>query len=218
MAAIPGFVQVNTDDFNRADQNPIAGNWTDSTIAGNTDMQIITNKCAPVVFNAGDGDCFYSAWISGNDQYSQVEVTASGTSATSGLGPTVRRITTSGTNTMYRLVLDAGGNYELAKFLANVKTSLRTGTVTFVSGQKLGLSATGGATTTLKIWYNNVQIGTDAVDASSPILTGFPGIAYSSAITSASGDNWDAGIPDTGGFRKVALKPRPFKPAFVRRR
>jgi len=184
--------QTVSDDFNRANQIPIAGNWTNGTSTA-VRMQILSNTAQPEFFNSQDADCFYSAWVSGDNQFSQVEVTVTGTSAGAGLGPVVRRITTAGTKTYYRLVVDASGNYDLQKFIAGANTALRSGTVSYIAGQKLGLSATGGATTTLKIWYNNVQIGTDVTDSSSPLLTGDPGIGYSSIVTSASGDNWNAG-------------------------
>jgi hypothetical protein len=177
-----------SDNFNRANQSPIAGNCS----TGGGQMQISSNTVIPVTAPS-DCDCFYSAWVSGDNQFSQAEITATGTAAGNGPGVLVRRITTVGTKTYYRTVLDESGNYELAKFDAGAFTSLRTGTVSYVAGQKLGLSATGGATTTLKIWYNNVQIGTNVTDSSSPLLTGDPGLSWSGSITAGVTDNWNAG-------------------------
>lgn len=40
------------DDFNRADQNPIAGNWTNKVYTTSADMKILSNQIAPVASNA----------------------------------------------------------------------------------------------------------------------------------------------------------------------
>jgi hypothetical protein len=96
---------------------------------------------------------------------------------------------------MYRLVINQDGEYNLMSFKAGVGASLRSGTISYVAGTQLGLSVTGGATATLKIWYNGIQIGADVTDSSSPITTGSPGFAYSSSLGSdvTNGDDWDAG-------------------------
>jgi hypothetical protein len=196
--------QTNTDNFNRANQSPISGNgWTDK---GNA---ILTSNAVTALTPSSDGQARYSSWAGGDDQYSQGEITVTGTSAGAGIGPAVR-CSTDANKTLYRLVIDAAGNYELSKFISAAFTSLRTGTLTYVAGQKLGLSATGGATTTLKIWYNNVQIGTDVTDSSSPITTGQPGFGYSSTVTTAVFDNWDAGTSGGGG-PSVVFSRKPLK-------
>lgn len=178
--------QTVTDNFNRADVNPIAGNWTDS--GSSSHFEILTNAAQPDAFGGADADAIYSAWTGGDNHYSQAELTLSGTSATAGLGVSVRHSSTASVNTMYRLVLDAGGNYELSKFITGSKTSLRTGTVTYGATKKLGLSISGS---TLKIWYDGAQVGTDVSD--SGISSGVPGISYSSVIAGFFIDNWDAG-------------------------
>jgi hypothetical protein len=210
MAAIPGFVQVNTDDFNRANESPLAGNWT-RVLQGTTDLQLLSNAVALLTTHTNDVYARYNPWASGNDQYSQADITSGGAGAGSG-GGVVVRMATSGAITMYRLVVDNAGNYELTRRIADAGTSLRTGTLSYVAGTKLGLSIIGS---TLKIWYAGVQVGADIVDGS-PLASGQPGIGYSSDTTTITVDNWDAGIPPIGG-RKNALKPWPFKPGFVRR-
>ena len=191
--AVPGIgTQTATDDFNRANEDPITTNWTNQAPGGNTPIALVSNAYTAHSL-ASDAHAYRTGWAGGNDQYSQAAITAGSASAGAGAGVAVRVDTAAATKTMYRLVLDNGGNYELLKIVVGVTTSLRTGTVTYVAGQKLGLSATGGATTTLKIWYNGSQVGASVTDSSSPITTGSPGIAYSSTLTSASGDNWDGG-------------------------
>jgi hypothetical protein len=212
MAAIPGFVQVITDDFNRANESPLAGPWT-RVQQGVANFSLTSNA---VVLTAGSGSATdvyarYNIWAGGNDQYSQADITSGGAGAGAGAGVVVR-MATDGTITMYRLVVDNAGNYALTRRNSDVGTSLRTGTLTYSAGTKLGLSIIGS---TLKIWYAGVQVGADIVDGT-PLASGQPGIGYSSDTTSITIDNWDAGIAAIGG-RKNALKPRPFKPAFVRR-
>jgi hypothetical protein len=212
MAAIPGFVQVITDDFNRANESPLAGNWT-RVQQGAANFSLTTNA---VVLTAGSGSATdvyarYNPWASGDDQYSQADTTSGGAGAGTGAGVVVR-MATSGAITMYRLVVSNAGNYELTRRIADAGTSLRTGTLSYVAGTKLGLSIIGS---TLKIWYGGVQVGADIVDGT-PLASGQPGIGYSSDTTSITIDNWEAGIPVVG-FRKNTLKPHPFKPAFVRR-
>jgi hypothetical protein len=212
MAAIPGFVQVITDDFNRANQSPLAGNWT-IVQQGVANFALTSNA---IVLAAGTGSATdvyarYNPWASSDDQYSQADTTSGGAGAGAGAGVVVR-MATSGAITMYRLVVDNAGNYVLTRRIADAGTLLRTGTLTYAAGTKLGLSIIGA---TLKIWYGGVQVGADIVDGS-PLASGQPGIGYSSDTTTITLDNWDAGIP-ASGFRKNALKPRPFKPAFVRR-
>jgi len=178
--------QTVTDNFNRANEPTILSPWgNDSTGVG---FEILGNLARPIGFNADDAYAIYTTWASGDNQYSQGEITATGTSAGAGSGVCVRHSTTATTRTMYRLVLDGGGNWELAKFITGTKTSLGTGSVSYVAATKLGLSING---TTLKVWYGGVQQGSDIVD--SAISTGQPGIVYSSTVTSASIDNWDAG-------------------------
>lgn len=179
--------QIVTDNFNRAD-GTLGANWTTGSGTGHTDLLQIASNVVIAIANNNDCDSFWNPWTSGDDQYSQAEITASTTTAGAGYGPAVRRSSTAGTETFYRLVVDASGNYELGRFNANSFTSLRTGTVSFVSGKKLGLAIQGS---TLKIWYDGVQVGTDFTD-SSPIASGLPGLAYSSTVT-GSLDNWDAG-------------------------
>jgi hypothetical protein len=185
---MPIGTQTLTDNFNRANENPLAGNWTVSTASGDDKLQLLTNAVTYAAIGS-DSEAFWTSWASGDDQYSQAEITAGSTGGSGeGIGVCVRRSSTASTKTLYRLVIDHTGDYELSKLVAGVFTSLRTGTVSYVAGQKLGLSVLG---TTLKIWYNNSQVGSNVIDSS--IASGLPGIAYSSSDSGATLDNWDAG-------------------------
>lgn len=182
--------QTNTDNFNRANETPLSGggNWTSTT-----NQIVLTSNTVQPAGTGNDREAVYVAWANGNDQYSQMKITAVTSTAGNGFGVCVRHDPTVGTKTMYRLVLEGGGNFEVLKLVAGTPTSLRTGTVTYSAGTALGLSVQGS---TLKVWYNGSQVGTNITD--STITTGDPGIAYSSTLSSVpTGDDWDAGT--TGG-------------------
>jgi len=176
--------QVVTDSFTRANETPLAGNWGSNGGAGT--FNLTTNQV--VLGTNNDVMARYTPWASGNDQYSQADITVVGGAAGSGPGVTVR-MDTAGATTGYRLAVDSAGNYELGRFNTGTFTSLRTGALSYVATTKLGLSIIGS---TLKIWYNGIQVGTDIVDGR-PVASGKPGIGYSGIITSIVIDNWDAG-------------------------
>lgn len=178
--------QTNTDNFNRADEAPLSGggNWSSTT----NRIDLVSNQVQPAG-TSNDREAIYTAWSNGDDQYSQIKVTAITGTAGNGFGPCVRHNSTVGTKTMYRLILNGDGEYELLKFITGTPTSLASGTVTYSAGTALGLSING---TTLKMWYGGTQFGSNITD--SGIASGVPGIAYSSSLSSVpTGDDWDAG-------------------------
>jgi len=187
--------QTNTDNFNRANETPLSGggNWTSTT----NRVDLISNQ----VTTAGTGsdrEAVYAAWANGNDQYSQLKVTVSGTTAGAGFGVSVRSTTTGSTFNCYRVVLNSDGEYEVCKMVSSSCTSLRTGTLSYVAGTALGLSV---LSTTLKVWYGGTQVGADITD--SGIASGKPGIAYSSTLSVVpTGDDWDAGTTAAAATNK----------------
>lgn len=203
MAAIPGFTQTVSDDFNRANETPLAGNWVQDIGAR---FNLSSNTVILSSFTV-DAVAIWNPWASGNDQYSQIDLTVVGTAAGSGPGVFARHDAVAQTVTGYRFVIDASGNYEYLKFVAGASSGSVTGTVSYVAGQKIGISATGSSPTTIKLWYNGIQIGANITDNSSPITTGIPGISYSSTITSVTLDNWDAGIPAVAGGPATVYTP-----------
>lgn len=172
-----------TDNFNRADETPLAGNWT--RVPGETGtINLSGNAVTPNSINF-DTAYYYNAGSFGNDQYSQIKVTVSGAAAGAGLGVIVRASTS--VDTYYRCVLDGAGNIEFGSVVASTFTFIAGRTVTYSAGAILKLDVTG---TTFTITYNGTQAGATITDSS--ISTGKPGIAYSSVVTSASGDDWQA--------------------------
>jgi hypothetical protein len=180
IAAAGGGGSTSSDNFNRANETPLAGNWTSVTGQPGT-LNLSANAVS--IGNAGNDAAYYYTGTWANDQTSSVEVTASNSSAGAGAGPVVRAAT--GANTFYRAVVDSTGNYEVGKVIAGTFTSIRTGTVSFANGLALKLSITG---TTLTLFYNGTQVGATMTDSS--IASGKPGIGYSSTLTATTMDNW----------------------------
>jgi hypothetical protein len=186
-----------SDDFNRANANPIGGSWT--TAPNHNALQLLSNTCQPSSL-AVDCGAYYSGITWPADQYAQVKVTVNSTGT--GVGPGLFcRQDTGGANTCYRLVAShaAANNIELGKFIAGAFTGIWTRTQAFTDGDTLRLEVQG---TTLRAYLNGVQIGADTTDSS--IASGATGIAYSS-LTSATtlvddfeGGDFVSGPPETG--------------------
>jgi hypothetical protein len=172
-----------TDDFT-ASADPLGGSWT--TITGQGAMRSVVGIVEPSN-STGDAGSVYSGGTFATNQWCEADITTLGTGGGGqGIGLAVRAVT----NSFYRLVMDGSGssNMELGKIVNGSFTSLATRTVTYVDGQVLRLEVSG---TTLKIIYNGSQVGATVSD--NAILSGKPGLAYSSLATSSELDNWKAG-------------------------
>jgi hypothetical protein len=185
------------DNFNRANQNPLAGNW--STPTGANALQLSSNAVTYTDFN-NDSSAYYNAITWPNDQYSQCNCTVSNEGGGQGFGPSCREA--SGALTRYRLVAStaASNNFELSKEVSGSFTLIWDRTSTFTSGNLVRLEAQG---TTLRAYNNGVQIGASTTDSS--IASGSAGLLYSSRAATASGDNFEGGdftvaVPDLDGW------------------
>lgn len=182
-----------TDNFNRADNADLNANWTPADLNAPRQLQIVSNAVTATDITI-DATERYSALVWPNDHYSQAAVSVTGgtVSATNGIGLVVRDASggTSGTRNFYRFTVNATGtgNVSLCKFINGVNTLVWTRTQARVDGDIFREDAQG---TTLRAYYNGVQIGADATDAS--LATGAPGLSYSSSVTSASVDDWEGG-------------------------
>ena len=173
-----------TDNFNRSNSNPIGGNWT--TIPNNVAMKIVSNTIQPGDV-AQDSAAFYNAASFDSNQYSQIKITTSGTGASAGMGVDVR---VAGDGSLYRLVAThaASNNVELRRFNCCSSAQIWQRTQAFTDGDTLRLEAQG---THLRAYLNGTQIGSEVIDTN--IATGSPAVAFSSTLTSASGDDWEGG-------------------------
>lgn len=113
-----------SDNFNRANQSPIAGNWTTApALPASAALALISNQVVPTSTSA-DGEAYYSAMAWPNDQYSKAKLYVTGTGGVSqGVGLLVRQSASAVTH--YRLVVDhaSSGNVALGKHVAGTYTT-----------------------------------------------------------------------------------------------
>jgi len=193
----PIFPQVTlqslaTDAFNRADENPIAGNWT-SVAAAN--LQLLNNVVRAASPSLGmNGVAFYHALTWPADQWSEVTISALPTEMAGGMGdngPAVR--IASNAPTYYLAAAFANGSLELYRAINNNFTQLLVaGTV--ATGDRVRLEVQGA---TLRVYRNGVLLGSVQ---DTQIATGSAGLGQDGA--SGTMDDW-AG----GGFAPAAPAP-----------
>lgn len=180
-----------TDNFNRADANPLAGNWT--TGLGDFPMQLVGNSVRTTSDN--DASSLYTGISWPPDQYSKAKLSeaTAGAGADSGICLVVRGSTTA--NTHYRLTVNHGAsnNVHLSSLVAGVYTLLLgwdVVTQAWVDGDIWELWVFGN---TLFVFRNGVQVGPTTTDAS--IATGIPGVGYSStsSLTLSTVEDWEGG-------------------------
>lgn len=175
--------EVTMDPFNRADQNPLAGNWTKAGGAATT-LQLLSNAVQGVTAG-GEGLMFYSAVTWPADQYAECQVSVA---STVGGGPAVR--VSGAAETAYIAQVHTNGTaISMAKFVAGVYTAFQNLTVAVASTDTIRLEVQGS---TLRLFKNAVQVGPDVIDGS--IVTGSAGMDYVSNTTGRI-DNWAAGVP-----------------------
>jgi hypothetical protein len=188
---LQGDNSLASDDFNRTDQNPLVGNWTSPEPPEG--MAIGYNRVVPSSIDADDW-AYYSGMTWPDDQYSKAKLYVTGSAGGDrGMGLLVRRSASAITH--YRVVVDhaSTGNVGLSKTIAGAYTLLATFTQNWTDGDVWELRV---RDTTLQIFWNDNQVGTDVTDGS--ISSGYPGIAYSFHETSAALDDWDGGSVGAG--------------------
>ena len=166
------------DNFNRADANPIGGNWT--TMPVYSALKVASNKVQGST--ASTNGAFWNASTPSVDQFSELKMDQQDG------GPAVRVRTstqvdmyfTDSLASIYRLARMVNGSYTILQNLGNP------------TGKVVRLEATGsGASVTLKVFYDGVQQGSDYVDTNAARLTtGTVGIYL---YATDSGDDWQGG-------------------------
>lgn len=206
---------VFTDNFNRADENPITG-WVASGSADS--FKIVSNAAAPT----SDGNDIQQEPVSvtwPNNQYAQVKVTCTGGVGTGAGGGVFVRGNRGATtiNKEYRCTVSkaVSNNFTVTKHVNGSPTVLAQTTVTWVDGDLMKLSVDGVNPGVVRAYQNGVQIGSDITDSS--INIGAAGISYSTSMTSVSLDDFEGGGEFTTGYlRPNKLRPRPFAPCLAR--
>lgn len=203
-----------TDDFNRANETPLAGNWT--TVTSETNSNLSSNTVVPSVLS-NDSTVYRNDITPPNDQYSQAKITVNNNSG-GGIGQGVAVRVATGARTYYRVVADhaASNNVELGAMVAGTFTPIWTRTQAFTDGDTFRLEVQG---TTLRVYRNGVQIGADSTDSN--IASGRFGLSYSSTATSASADDWEGGdfagaVSSGPRIARATLRPNAFAPGLAR--
>lgn len=168
-----------SDNFTRADANPVGGNWT--TTSGLTGCKIVSNNLTGIT--AGNNCASYwNADAFGNDHYAEVTFAAAG--ATRGCGPVVRD-----QKTTIDLYGYSASNKRLFKIGTGVGlTFLETAQAeTWATGDVCRLSAEGASPTTLKL-YKNGSLLRSLADSSAAMQSGGGAGAYFDGDIATSGD------------------------------
>lgn len=126
----PVVIQDPTDDFNRADQNPITGNWTTGLSGwGSNNLRILSLALGDA--STSDAAAYWNANSFSNDQFSSIKFSVINTNDQP-LGPCVRMDGTA--KTAYCCNAAGGGSNEnIIKFSAGTFTQLATQNVTNVA-------------------------------------------------------------------------------------
>jgi hypothetical protein len=183
-----GAVQLGSDDFNRANETPLASPWL---IVGTVTATANLSTNTVVANNGGlDFGYYYSSVTWPDNQYSEAAITVTGTTAGTGYGVLARGDVNGGALTYYRAVVSkaASNNVDLSKFVGGTKTAIGSRTTTWVDGDVFRIEVTGS---TISLKQNGTILG--ATFSDSGIATGRAGIIYSSQVTSGNIGNWAGG-------------------------
>jgi hypothetical protein len=180
------FSTLGTDSFQRANANPIGGNWTTSGTFGA--LQIVSDAVEAATGGTAN-TAYWNASAFNNDQWSQVTV---GTIVNaSGVGPGVRLGTSSenGYVFLWQGVTGSSGTWRLQKYVSGTLTQLATGTLTVSVGDVLTIAVVG---TNIYLYWNGVFVFTIA---DSGVSSGSAGMLVFSAsgTTQAKITGWSGG-------------------------
>ena len=192
---IAGGSTLASDNFNRANETPIASPWHQTPNPGGFTRDVNLSSNQAVTSNDLDTLWYWDDTVVSwpNDQWAQAALTPGGNSSGSGCGPAIRVNKSSGKN-CYMMTLDTGGHVDFDKWVSDSYTTIWARSVTYSAGATGYIEAQG---TTLIAKYNGSAIGASSTDSS--LSSGYPGIWYSSGVTSGKWDDWSAGDFASGG-------------------
>lgn len=180
-----------TDDFNRADENPLGnGVWTSSF--GASDAGKIVSNAVQAVTIGDDCGSTYTGVSWPNDQYGQILLTTffGGAVDETGVGLALRLADTSN---FYRVVMNknVANNLTFAKIQSGSYSVLTQFTVAAANGDTFKVEVQG---TTLKAYINGVQVGSDVADPTTTLAAGDVGLFWSGPTASGTIiDNFEGG-------------------------
>lgn len=206
LAAVVLAAVLATDDFNRANDTNLLGNWTEEV--GGFGFNVTSNT-AQTDDIGSDTIAVLGGVTWPTDMYAQAKISVTGTAG--GFGVALRADTVA--NTYYRAVVNkaASANVSVERMVTGTHTVLSTRTTTWTDGNTLKLEVTGtGASIVLKVYQNGTQLGANIADASGGISTiNKPGLTYSSTSVSGSVDDFEAGsVSATGSVVPLLLSQR----------
>ncbi len=192
-----------TDNFNRADANPVSGNWV---YFDRFDARVVSNEYAcPSPANQ-------SQWTWGSTVYTNVAASFLYSVVTGGdeTGALLRLGGSAGAANGYQMFWDGTPQVVIRRLTAGVATLLASAALSIASGYSLGFKATGSL---LEIYYNaNAGAGwllaVSARDAT--YATGKVGLTfYSSGITARLDDFAFAELTGTVNPSDASIFPKP---------
>jgi len=147
-----------TDNFNRADSNPLDGNWTQLASGGGFGPAQLVSNAVEGATAGVNADSWNNGISWPNDQWAQVTVTALNNSF---IGVSLRQ-SLIGAQTAYRFVYGQGSTggsvpYIIQKAVAASFSTLKSGSSTLNNGDVISAEAIG---TTLNLYVNGSLIDT----------------------------------------------------------
>lgn len=187
-----------TDDFNRADNADLGAAW--DVVGGATAFHITSNQAIPASFGGSDSyEIYTGAGAIANDQWARADLTCVGTSG-SGAGVALLVRVTAGDRDGYRLCCDhaATNNVMIDRHTDGGSTYIQKILITraWSDGDTFEFQVRGGTGAVRLTVIHNGTVVIDTVDtdaATSQVLSGYPGISFSTSETSALIDNFTAG-------------------------
>lgn len=186
-----------TDDFNRANEATLTGNWETLTANG---LRLQTNQLDG---SSSDVNCV-SGWKAsvndfGDNQEAYVAIKSPGNADNGGVG--VRFLSTSGGQGYVARWENAAGQVRVYKFSAGTPTEIFVRATTWVSGDILKISVeTNGSNADIKVYQNGTQLGATYSDTTSVLTGGQIAVHYLWGNTRATKlDDFGGGDLASGG-------------------
>lgn len=182
-----------SDSFNRANENPLASPWVQPAGTAYVNLKLASNTVTTAT-PGSDAGMYHGGMSAIQDQYCKVTIGALHTGAFD--ASACVRIAASGGFNAYAANYNDGTNLNVYKITADSFALLSGSAVVLNVGDIIEIRATGGAPTTLSLWVNGAQLGSNIVDSTSPFTTGRAGVhVFDSAVTVDAFEAGDFSVP-----------------------
>jgi hypothetical protein len=200
------FEVIASDNFNRANEDPLAGDWTTAVGDGGA-MRIVSNVATKnAAVDSNNDGAIYDGVTFPDNQWSAAKLSVTSTNGVR-RGPALFVRHAFAANTSYRISVDhaASNNCNISRFLAGTRTTLLDFTQAWTDGAEWKIAVDGPASAArIRIYLNGTLLQT--VTDNSSIASGYPGIGVSDSedVTNVVIDDWHAGevllIQDSSGL------------------